>query len=340
MTTSRTVVLASRPAGVPQSFNFAIAERPLVAPTAGKVQVRNLYLSVEPAMRGWVSATANYSDPVAIGDVMRSLAVGQVTDTGHPDFQVGDLLLGWFGWQEWATVDAAQVVRRIRETDLPSSLALGVLGLNGVTAWLALDTIGHPGVGQTIVVSTAAGSVGSAAGQLAKVKGARTIGIAGGPEKVAQCLDLFGFDAAIDYRNEDVGTRLAEVAPEGVDIYFDNTAGPISDAVVPHLNVAARVIVCGTASVAKWDPAPLGPRVERHLLTKRATMTGFLFFDHLDRLEEAVADLAAHVRAGSVVYREDLLDGIDQCADAIAGLYRGENMGKRIIRLPADKEQQ
>lgn len=327
------VVLISRPAGIPEAEHFAIRSMPVQDLEDGQILVRNAYLSIEPAMRGWVSDVGNYSAPVAIGAVMRSLAVGHVVASRHPDHAEGDVVTGWFGWQTLAVVSAADVVRTVRETDLPISLSLGVLGINGVTAHLALTRIGAPVAGDTVVVSTAAGAVGSAVGQVAKVLGCRTVGIAGGRQKVALCLEAFGYDAALDYRSDGLAEQIAAACPEGVNVYFDNTAGPISDAVFPSLAVRARVVVCGTASVSSWSSWPTGPRVERHLLVKRARMEGFVIFDHMDRYEASVATLADWVRDGSLKYREDILDGLASCPDAIAGLYRGENIGKRLIRL-------
>ena len=330
---NRQVVLASRPAGVAQAEHFAIVETddPVAAP--GQILVRNRFLSVEPAMRGWIADLGNYSAPVEIGAVMRSLAVGEVVASEHPDYRVGEVVTGWFGWREQAAVDADAVVRRVTETDLPLSLALGVLGINGVTAHLALTTIGEPRRGETVLVSTAAGSVGSAVGQIAAMLGCRTVGVAGGPDKVARCVDLFGYDAAVDYRTGDLGGAIDRACPDGVDVYFDNTAGAISDAVYPRLSVGARVVVCGTASIPAWDPWPTGPRFERHLLVKRARAQGFVVFDHADRWDASVAQLADWVRSGKLRYAEEVLDGIDACPDALAGLYRGENWGKRVIRV-------
>jgi NADPH-dependent curcumin reductase CurA len=333
MTTNRQVILVARPNGVAQAEHFAIREVEVRAPADGQVLVRNNFLSVDPAMRGWIADLGNYSAAVELQSVMRSLAVGEIVESRHPEFRPGDVVTGWFGWQELATVDAGAIQRRVTETDLPRSLALGVLGLNGVTALLALTLIGEPKAGDTVVVSTAAGAVGSAVGQIAKMKGCRSVGIAGGPRKVAQCLELFGYDAAIDYKAPGLTDALDAACPAGVQVYFDNTAGAISDTVHSRLAVGARVVVCGTASLSSWDPWPTGPRVERHLLVKRARMQGFVLFDHMDRYEAAVGTLAGWVRAGQLHYKEDILDGIEACPDALAGLYRGENDGKRSIRL-------
>ena len=334
--TNRQVRLRARPEGIPQAHHFEVAEEPLGPLAEGKIRVRNAYLSVDPAMRGWVSAVANYSKPVGIGEVMRSFAAGEVVESRHPDYAPGERLVGMFGWQHFADAEGRDVIRRVREDDLPLSVHLGVLGVNGVTALLALTLVGEPKPGETVVVSTAAGSVGAAVGQIAKILGCRAVGIAGGPEKVRLCLEEFGYDAALDYKappGGDLSAAVAGACPDGVHVYFDNTAGPVSDAVLPHLAAGGRVVVCGTASVASWDPPPLGPRVERHLLVKRARMQGFLYFDHLARAEEAVGRLAGWLREGKLRHREDILEGIEQAPDAIAGLYRGENLGKRLIRV-------
>ncbi len=330
---NRQVRLKSRPVGIPQAEHFEIVTVPVAEPADGQILVRNLYLSVEPAMRGWVSAVANYSQPVAIGAVMRSFAVGRVETSRHPNFAAGDCVTGLFGWQDYALIGAKDIDRKITETDLPISSALGVLGLNGLTAYFGLLDVGQPKAGESVAVSTAAGSVGSCVGQIAKLKGCETVGIAGGAEKVRLCRDAFRFDRAVDYRGPDFESAIAAACPKGIDVYFDNTAGRISDVVMKHLNIGARVVVCGTASIASWDPIPLGPRVERHLLVKRARMQGFIIFDYAPRFAKGLRELAQWVRDGTIQYREDILEGIEQAPGAIAGLYRGDNLGKRLIRI-------
>lgn len=331
--TQRRVVLAARPEGIPQAEHFRLEDAPVVPPGPGQVLVRIEVVSVDPAMRGWVSAVANYSDPVPIDGVMRAFAVGVIVESRAAGFKPGTRVMGMFGWQQWATVDASVVDQVIANDDLPPSLYLGTLGLTGATAWFALTDIGRPCPGETVVVSTAAGSVGSVAGQLAKLAGCRTVGITGGAEKVRLCLEEFGFDAAVDYRSPTFTDDLAAALPNGVDIYYDNTSGVISDAVHRHLNRRGRIIVCGTASVASWNPVPMGPRVERLLLTKSARIEGFLYFDYEHRLGEAIARLAPLVRSGAIRYREEFLDGLEAAPDSVAGLYRGENLGKRLIRV-------
>ncbi len=331
--TNTRVLLRSRPTGIPQAGHFEIAEADMPALEPGYFIVKNEFLSVEPAMRGWVNAAANYSDPVAIGGVMRSFAAGTVVASRHAGYAEGDKVMGMLGWQQYALSDGTGIRRKVLEHDLPLSLSLGVLGINGVTAYFALTEIGEPRPGDTVVVSTAAGSVGSAAGQIAKLAGCRTVGITGGAAKMKMCLEDFGYDAAVDYKSADFQQSLAAACPKGVDVYYDNTSGAISDAVVARINKNARIIICGTASVASWEPWPSGPRMERHLLNKSARMQGFLVWDYEHRYEEAVAKLAAWVREGKLRYREEILDGITAAPDAIASLYRGENLGKRLIRL-------
>lgn len=328
---NRQVVLTSRPTGVAQAENFAILDAPMPECGTGEILVRNHYLSIEPAMRGWIADVGNYAAPVGIGEVMRSLAAGEVVASNDPGFAVGDHVAGWFGWRDYAAVPASAVVQRTSAAEM--RMALGILGINGVTAYLALTQVGQPKAGETVLVSTAAGAVGSAVGQIARILGCRPVGITGGPEKVAECIETFGYDAAIDYRSEDVGARLAELCPDGIDVYFDNTAGAISDAVLPRLAMRGRVVVCGTAAIANWDPWPTGPRVERHLLVKRARMEGFVIFDHMERYDAAVAQLRTWIAEGRIQWREDILTGMEAAPDALAGLYRGENKGKRLIQL-------
>ncbi len=254
----RQVVLASRPLGIPQAAHFSIAESALPALREGELLVRNEYLSVDPAMRGWVNAAANYSDPVAIGAVMRSFAAGTVLASRHPGYAEGDRVMGMLGWQDYAVSDGRDIRRKVREDDLPLSLSLGVLGLNGVTAYFALTEVGEPRPGDTVVVSTAAGSVGSAVGQIARYMGCRTVGIAGGAAKVEMCRSVFRFDEALDYRAADFEGAIPRACPGGVNVYFDNTSGPVTDAVMLHLARGARVVVCGTASVSSRGAVAFG----------------------------------------------------------------------------------
>lgn len=333
-TENLSVVLNARPVGVPGPEFFDVVSRPVPEPADGEFLVRNLYLSVDPAMRGWVNDAPNYSPPVPVGDVMRAIAVGEVIESRHADYAPGDLVCGTFGWQHYATSDGENVMRKLGVNETRPSLALGVLGLNGLTAYFGLLDTCNPQTGETVVVSTAAGAVGSCVGQIAKIKGCRTVGIAGGPDKVARCLNEFGYDAAIDYQDtNDLGAELSVACPDGVNVYFDNTCGPISDAVFECLALHARITICGTASLQEWDPIPVGPRVHRQLLVARARMTGFLIHDYKERIGEAVTQLSAWIDSGDVVSREHVLDGIDQAPGAIEMLYRGDNTGKLLIKL-------
>jgi len=334
---NRQVLLKSRPTGIPEAENFEIVNLPVPEIGDNEILVRNIYLSVEPAMRGWVSEVANYSDPVPLGEVMRALAVGRVAASRHSGFRPGEFVTGMFGWQDYAAVEAKVIQRKVTPTDAPISTSLGVLGLNGLTAYFGLHEIGQPKTGETVVVSTAAGAVGSCVGQIAKIKACRTVGITGGPEKVQICRDEFGYDAAIDYKAGGLDSALAAACPEGIDVYYDNVAGTISDEVLKHLKLGARVVICGTASIANWEPIPMGPRVERHLLVKRARMQGFLVLDYAERFAEALQELTQWVRQDLIRYREDILDGIEQAPGSIAGLYRGENFGKRLIRIAPER---
>jgi NADPH-dependent curcumin reductase CurA len=331
--TNRQVILKSRPNGIPEAENFAIVDALVPALAEGQVLVRNIYLTAEPAMRGWVSAVANYAEPVPLGGVMRSPAVGRVEESRHQDFRPGEFVTGLFGWQDYAVVDASAIQRKVPGADLPISTSLGVLGLNGLTAYFALLDVGQPKAGEVVVVSTAAGAVGSCVGQIVKIMGCRTVGIAGGSEKTRLCREEFGYDEAIDYKTPGLESALAAACPDGVDVYFDNTAGAISDTVLKQLRQGARVVICATASISSWDPPPVGPRVERNLLVKRARMQGFLIFDYASRYAEGLTALTDWVRTGSIRYREDILDGIEHALGSIASLYRGENLGKRIIRI-------
>jgi NADPH-dependent curcumin reductase CurA len=330
---NRQVILKSRPVGIPEAENFDIVESRIPEVGPGQILLRNLYVTAEPGMRGWVNAVSNYMNPVPLGSVMRSTAVARVEISRNPGYSAGDLVAGTFGWQEYALVEESEILRRVASNDLPVSTALGVLGVNGFTAHYGLLTLGQPRAGETVVVSTAAGAVGSAVGQIAKIMGCRTVGITGGEKKRQLCIDTFGFDAAVDYKAPDFREQLEGACVGGVDVYFDNTAGRVSDVVFEYLRPRARVVVCGTTSVSSWDPWPIGPRVERHLLVKRVRMEGFVIFDHPDAYDAAHKDLEAWVRNGQIRYLEDILVGIESAPDSIAGLYRGENMGKRLIQL-------
>lgn len=331
---NRCVVLNARPVGVPGPEFFDLETRSVPDLKDGEFLVRNDFLSVDPAMRSWVNDGPSYSKPVPVGGVMRAFAAGEVVATQHPDYAVGDRVTGAFGWQYFAVSDGTDVMRRLGAGEESLSAALGVLGMTGLTAYFGLLDLCSPKAGDSVVVSTGAGAVGSIVGQIAKIRGCRTVGIAGGPEKVRQCLDEFGYDAAIDYRNTaDISAEIAAACPDGVDVYFDNTCGPISDAVFAQLAIGARILICGTASIQDWVPLPVGPRVHRQILVARARMSGLLVHDFKDRFPEAIAQLSAWIAEGKLASREHVLDGIEQAPGAIRMLYRGENQGKLVIRI-------
>ena len=325
---NRRVLLTSRPAGVPQPTDFSLDEAAIPEPGAGEFLVRNVYLSVDPAQRGWASSEANYSAPVAIGSVMRSLAVGVVLRSNDSAVRKGEFLYGWFGWQDYAAVTAAAIVARA-DQPIPLSAHAGLLGINGLTAYLALTELGRPRAGETVLVSTAAGAVGSFVGQIARNLGARAIGLTGDDAKVELCRTRYGYELAFNYRTDDWAPQLGEGAP--VHVYFDNVGGTILDAALRRMAVGGRVVQCGTASVASWTPPPSGPRNEREILTRRLVWSGFVIFDHVARFGAAADALVAWYRDGRLVYDEDIADGIAHAPGAIRALYSGENRGKKLI---------
>lgn len=327
---NRQVLLVARPAGVPQPEHFALSDSEVPSPAEGQILVRNIYLSADPAQRGWASAEANYSTPVPLGGPMRALAVGAVVESRHPDFAVGEYVYGFFGWQDYAAVAPDAVLHRCRE-DVPLDAFGSLLGINGVTAWLALTRLGRPVAGDRLVVSTAAGSVGSFVGQIGRNLGAVPIGLTSDAQKQARCCERFGYHAALDYRRDDMAAKLQTLAPGGVNVFYDNTGGSILDQVLRQMAVGGRVVQCGTASVGSWLPPPAGPRNEREILTRRLIWSGFVVFDHMADYPTACAELAADWRAGRLVYDTDLVEGIDQAPGAIAALYSGSNHGKRLI---------
>jgi NADPH-dependent curcumin reductase len=329
--TNRRVLLTSRPVGIPQAHHFALEESLIDAVGEGQFRVRNIYLSVDPAQRGWVNEAANYAGAVPLGSVMRALGVGVIVETRHADFPVGTHVYGWFGWQDYAVVGPGALMTRIDKVEVPLSAYAGVLGMNGLTAWLALSKIGRPVAGETVLVSTAAGAVGSVVGQLACEAGCRVVGLTGDDGKVARCKARFGYDAAANYKAGDVAGAIAALAPDGVDVYFDNVGGDILDDAVRAMRTGGRIVQCGTASIANWVPTPTGPRNEREVLMRRLVWGGFVIFDHAADYPVAMAALTELVRNGKLTYDEDVAMGIDAAPGAIARLYAGDNVGKQLI---------
>ena len=325
--------LAARPVGLPQASDWSYVEQPPAEPGDGEFRVRVEYLSVDPAMRSWMNAGRSYVPPVDIGEVMRAAGIGRVIDSHHPDYEVGQSVYGVFGVQRYAVSDGSGVTQ-VDTTLAPAPVHLGVLGISGLTAYFGLLDVGRPEPGETVVVSGAAGSVGSNVGQIARIKGCRAIGIAGGPDKCRWLVEELGFDAAIDYKGEDVRKMLREHAPAGVDVFFDNVGGQILEHGLARLARGARVVISGAVSQYNATEAPRGPANYMRLLVARASMTGFVIFDYADRYGEGISQLAAWLRSGELRSREDVVHGdVDQFPDVLLRLFNGENTGKLVLAL-------
>ena len=331
---NRRVILKQRATGLPTVENFALSEDPAPEPGPGQVLVHNTYVSVDTGMKGWISTARNYAS-VETGATMNAFGVGEVVASRHPDVTEGDIVTGLTGWQTYGVADPRQpLFRKVDPSTAPISTALGVLGVSGLTAYFGLLDVGQPKPGETVLVSTAAGAVGSAVGQIAALRGYRPVGIAGGPAKTSLCRDVFGYEAALDYKaGADLAKELREVCPNGVDVYFDNVGGATLDLVLKQMNAGGRVVICGTAATESWDPPPLGPRVERDVLVSRLRIQGFLLFDYAERFAEALGELGGWVKEGQLRYREDILEGLEQAPAALAGLYEGRNMGRQLVRV-------
>jgi NADPH-dependent curcumin reductase CurA len=331
--TNRQLRLAARPVGEPRSIDWQQVEEPVAEPGDGEFLVQVLYLSIDPAMRGWMNAGKSYIRPVEIGEVMRAGAVGRVIASRHPEFSVGDHVSGSFGVQEYCVSDGRGVTK-VDPAMAPLPVYLGTLGMSGMTAYFGLLDIGRPEPGQTVVVSGAAGAVGNVVGQVAKILGCRVIGIAGGERKCRSLVEEFGFDAAIDYQTEDVRKALREHAPDGVDIYFDNVGGDILDAVLTRLARGARIVICGAISQYNNTEPVKGPSNYMSLLVNRASMTGMVVFDYADRYGEGVAQLAEWLADGQLVSREDVVSGgVETFPETLMRLFRGENLGKLVLQI-------
>jgi NADPH-dependent curcumin reductase len=331
--TNHQVRLAARPSGLPQTSDWNLTEEPVPVPGTGEFVVEISHLSLDPAMRGWMNAGASYIEPVAVGDVMRAGAVGRVCASEHPGFAVGEHVNGAFGVQEYALSDGAGAIKIDPSLATPATY-LGALGLTGMTAYFGLLDVAGLKDGETVVVSGAAGAVGSVAGQIAKIKGCRVVGIAGGQEKCRWIVEELGFDAAIDYKAQDVRRALREAAPEGVDVYFDNVGGEILDAVLTRLARGARIVICGAVSQYNATEAVRGPSNYLSLLVHRASMTGMVVFDYAARFGQAAGDIAGWMREGRLVSREDVVEGgVSVFPEALLKLFAGENIGKLVLRV-------
>ena len=326
--------LAARPVGLPKPSDWELTEEPVGEPGDGEVLVRIEYIGLEPAMRGWMNEGRSYIPPVGIGEVMRAFAAGEVVASNYEGLSVGDHVRGLLGVQEYAVADGNAVQKA--DTELaPLETYLGTLGLPGMTAYFGLIDIGRPVEGETVVVSGAGGATGGVVGQIAKLKGCRVVGIAGGVEKCEYVTEL-GFDAAVDYKSEDVMKALAEQCPDGIDVYFDNVGGEILDAALALLTRNARVVICGAISQYNATNGVRGPSNYLSLLINHASMTGFVFSDYLDRIPEALTALGGWVASGELSSREDIAEGFENFPDTLLRLFRGENTGKLVLKVAAD----
>ncbi|GJE62484.1 NADP-dependent oxidoreductase [Methylobacterium trifolii] len=333
---NRRIVLASRPHGEPTPAHFRLEESRVPSVRAGEVLLRTRWLSLDPYMRGRMSAAKSYAAPVAIGEPMTGGTVSEVVESDNPDFPVGSLVSAFGGWQDFSTSDGTGL-QRIDPALAPPTTALGILGMPGMTAYTGLLTIGRPKPGETVVVAAAAGPVGSLVGQIARLKGARAVGIAGGPDKCRYLTEELGFDAAVDHRGEDLPASLAAACPKGIDVYFENVGGPVFDAVLPLLNDFARMPVCGLVAGYNATELPPGPdrspTLMRMVLTKRLRIQGFIVWDFSDQIEAFLRDVGGWLKEGRVTYREDVVEGLENAPEAFIGLLKGRNFGKLIVHV-------
>jgi NADPH-dependent curcumin reductase CurA len=333
--TAYQIVLAARPRGKVQPSDFRLEETPVPAPGPGEALMRVLYLSLDPYMRGRMDDAKSYAAPVALGDVMTAEGVAEIVESHHPDYAPGDIVLARTGWRSHAVSNGAGL-RKLDPALAPITTALGVLGMPGFTAWSGLFTIGRPVAGETLVVGAASGPVGSLVGQLARDAGLRAVGVAGGPEKCAYVIEELGFNACVDHRDPEMPSLLAEACPHGVDIYFENVGGAVWQAVLPLLNTFARVPVCGL--IANYNGAPaaaenLLPATMRAILTRSLTLRGFINYEFADQYPEFLAKIGPLVADGTIRYREDIVDGLENAPLAFMGMLEGRNFGKLIVRV-------
>lgn len=330
---NKEIRLASRPTAMPVPDNFKIGDADMRPLNDGEVLVRTLYISVDPYLRGRMREGRSYVPPFAIGQVIESGIVGEVVESRAPGFQPGDIVTGMLGWRLYNVAKAAGL-RKIDPRVAPVTTALGVLGMPGLTAYFGLLDIGQPKTGETVVVSGAAGAVGMTVCQIAKIKGCRTVGIAGSDDKNQYLRDELGVDATINYKTAgDMKQALAQVSPNRIDVYFDNVGGEISDAVLPLLNHGARIVICGQISLYCLDKPDVGPRPQPHLLVNHALMKGFIVSDYAARFSEGVIQLVQWLTAGKLKYAESVVEGFENTPQAFIGLFTGENLGKQIVKV-------
>lgn len=325
--------LAARPSGLPKESDFSWHEEPVAEPGDGELLVRNLYLSLDPANRGWMTGRKTYIDPVGIGDVMFGSTIAVVESSRHQDFQPGEIVSGFLGWQDYALASPRALVKLPPELPVPLEDYFAVFGHVGMTAYFGLLDVGRPAEGETLVVSAAAGAVGSLVGQLGKLHGCRVVGIAGSDEKCSWLTAELGFDAAVNYRREPVAEALVASCPEGIDVYFDNVGGEILEAALSGINDRARIVVCGMISQYNAIEPPPGPRNLGNLLIHRARMEGFIVLDYFLRASEAIDALGAWVSEGRLRYRVHVVEGLEEAPAALNYLFDGRNEGKLVIKL-------
>jgi NADPH-dependent curcumin reductase len=339
-TTNRSIVLNTRPVGSPTEDNFRLENSAIPVPAVGQVLLRTLYLSLDPYMRGRMSDAKSYAAPTAIGEVMGGGTVSRVETSQNDNYLPGDLVLGFGGWQDYAISDGSDLTKLNIQQAHPS-LSLGVLGMPGFTAYMGLLDIGQPKAGETVVVGAASGAVGSVVGQIAKLKGCRVIGIAGGMEKCRYVVEELGFDVCINHHNPDFSQQLAAACTKGIDVYFESVGGAVFDAVLPLLNSLARVPLCGMIANYNDTALPAGPdrlgMLTRTLLSKRIKMQGFIIFqDYGARYPEFYNEMSVWVKQGKIKFREDIIEGLENAPQAFIGLLQGKNFGKLVIRVAQD----
>ena len=327
------IVLKKRPNPSVTEELFELKTEELKELQDGEILVNVKYVSIDPAMRGWISDVGNYSEPVAIDGTMRSLGVGKIISSKDKDFIENEYVVGWLGWQKYAVVSKSAIQIKINPNEVPLSANLGALGLNGITAFAGLVDICKPKANETIVVTTAAGSVGSAVGQIAKIYGCNTIGFTSSDEKAEICKKEFGYDEVINYKKEDnLSSCLKKIAPNGVDCFFDNVGGEQFDAVMENLNINARVVICGTIGMPSY-PIPNGPRINRTLLVKRAKIEGLLVLDYFDRYQEIYDQLVQWFKDGKLKNKEDISDGLLTAPASLVKILNGLNLGKQLVKI-------
>jgi NADPH-dependent curcumin reductase CurA len=333
--TNKKILLASRPEGMPSLDNFEIAEAAMPQPQAGEILIRTLYLSVDPYMRGRMSDRRSYIPPFALNEVITGGGIGEVVESRSGAFQPGDIVTGQLGWQLYSVAQPAQAgIRKVDPKLAPVTTALGVLGMPGLTAYFGLLDIGQPNAGETVVVSGAAGAVGTLVCQIAKIKGCRVVAIAGSDEKNRYLTSELGVDAAINYKTStDLKAALREACPGGVDVYFDNVGGEISDEVTALINHGARIVICGQISLYNLAEQDVGPRVQPYLLVNSALMRGFIITDYAARAAEGIWQLGQWLAEGKLKYAENIVEGFENTPQAFLGLFSGENLGKQLVKV-------